>query len=120
MPYAIIADFPLGVYHGHTGRGQDDHLPSLARLHSAFVAAAGSGTKAIRGLDGVLRPCPAHSAALKWLETHPPDGLAVPIRRHTSSDAKAYRDLGLLKPKLAGTKRIGKLDQTTLALSGSV
>jgi CRISPR-associated protein Csb2 len=37
----------------------------------------------------------------------------------STSGAIAYRDLGLLKPKQAGTKRIGKRDHTVLAMGGT-
>ena len=73
-PVSITAHFPLGVYHGHAADGSPDPFPSPARLLSALVSAAHVGTAAPG--DGTAKP--QYSAALTWLEEHPPDGICLP------------------------------------------
>ena len=73
-PVSITAHFPLGVYHGHAADGSPDPFPSPARLLSALVSAAHVGTAAPG--DGTAKP--QYSAALRWLEEHPPDGICLP------------------------------------------
>lgn len=120
MSFAIVAEFPQGLYYGHIGEGQIDLLPSIDRVHSALLAAAGQGLRAVEGADGTLGPNPDDLAALEWLEENPPDGLALPSRSTNRSNARAYRDLGLLKPKLAGTRKVPKRDHRSVALAGSL
>ena len=74
-PVSITAHFPLGVYHGHAADGSPDPFPSPARLLSALVSAAHVGTAAPG--DGTAKP--QYSAALTWLEEHPPDGICLPV-----------------------------------------
>ncbi len=93
MPFAIVAEFPLGTYRGHRPDTSLDVVPSPARLHAALLAAAGQGTRAIAQGDG-LAPTSSDRAALEWLESNPPDALTCPpIRRHTDL-AIAYRAEG--------------------------
>lgn len=73
-PVGITARFPLGVYHGHASDGSPDPLPSPARLLSALVSAAHTGTTARS--DGEMDT--RVTAALEWLEQHPPSGIRVP------------------------------------------
>ena len=73
-PVSITAHFLLGVYHGHAADGSPDPVPSPARLLSALVSAAHVGTAAPG--DGTAKP--QYSAALRWLEEHPPDGICLP------------------------------------------
>ena len=73
-PVSITAYFPLGVYHGHAADGSPDPFPSPARLLSGLVSAAHVGTAAPG--DGTAKP--QYSAALTWLEEHPPDGICLP------------------------------------------
>ena len=73
-PVSITAHFLLGVYHGHAADGSPDPFPSPARLLSALVSAAHVGTAAPG--DGTAKP--QYSAALRWLEEHPPDGICLP------------------------------------------
>ena len=73
-PVGITARFPLGVYHGHASDGSPDPLPSPARLLSALVSAAHTGTTARS--DGEMDA--RVTAALEWLEQHPPSGIRVP------------------------------------------
>lgn len=73
-PVGITARFPLGVYHGHLPDGSPDFLPSPARLFSALVSAAHTGS--VAGSEGDLSSEIAD--ALTWLEKHPPNGIRVP------------------------------------------
>ncbi len=43
MPFAIVADLPLGTYHGAGRDGQPEPVPSVGRLHAALLCAAGFG-----------------------------------------------------------------------------
>jgi len=90
VPYAITADLPLGTYRAHTGDNTVDQVPSPARLLSALVCAAGQGPRAELA-GGELRPCEVDSAALRWLEVHPPDGMRVPATHVNISAGQAYR-----------------------------
>jgi len=120
MPYAIVAEFPGGAYMGSVDEGVQDRLPSLARLLSALLSAAGSGVRAVEADAGLLGPCSEDRAALSWLENHPPDGMAIPATATNGARATAYRDLGLLRPKSAGTKRVAKHDHANVALRDTV
>ena len=108
-PVAITARFPLGVYHGHGDDGAPDPWPSPARLFSALVSAARTGTTA------TPEGAPSHEAeaALTWLEEHPPSGLRMPptMAVHTARRARvAYRDTGVMEKKAPkkGTKPISE------------
>ncbi len=120
MPFAIVAEFPQGIYYGHVGEGQLDPLPSIDRVHSALLAAAGQGTRAVEGDNGGLHPSEDDLRALEWLENTPPDGLALPNRTVNRPDSRAYRDLGLLKPRLAGIRKVPKRDHNSVAIGGSL
>lgn len=119
MPLAIVADFPLGAYHGHVGEGEQDMWPSPARLHAAFLAAAGQGTSAVE-VDGSLSPSRAALEALSWLESHPPDGIALPLNHTNRASNTAYRDIGALRPRMTGTKKLPKRDNESVALGAPV
>lgn len=101
---AITARFPLGVYHGHGDDGAPDPWPSPARLFSALVSAACTGTTATPQGE------PSHGAlaALRWLEEHPPDGLRMPptMTVHTARRARlAYRQTGIVEKDQSTKKR---------------
>ncbi|MDR1768295.1 MAG: hypothetical protein LBR32_07705, partial [Propionibacteriaceae bacterium] len=64
MSFAIVAEFPLGLYRGRVGEGQLDHVPSLSRLHSALTSAAGGGLRAEEDSNGLLQPRGIDGAAL--------------------------------------------------------
>jgi CRISPR-associated protein Csb2 len=93
MPFAIIAELPLGTYRGARPDGGLDQIPSPARLHAALLNAAACGARAIHDGDR-LRPCPADAAALAWLERNPPDALTVPPVRVNDGVAVAFRAEG--------------------------
>lgn len=91
----ITARFPLGVYHGHLFDGSPDPLPSPARLFSALVNAAHTGTTA--GPDGDVAPDVAD--VLAWFEENPPDGLFLPAYEPLTDTRGrvAYRDHGTVE-----------------------
>ncbi len=90
MPFAIVAEFPLGTYRGHRPDGGLDPLPSPARLHAALLNAAGQGPRAeVSGDD--LQPRADDRAALTWLETHAPDAISAPSSVQDAGGAMAYR-----------------------------
>lgn len=103
MAFSIVASFPLGTYRAHIGNGQPDPLPSPARLHAALLAAAGQGPRAQADpVAGLLMPCPADDAALRWLEKHPPDGVRLPAAEQAADPGHVrYRVTGTL-PKAGG------------------
>lgn len=119
MPFAIIAELPLGTYRAGVGEGQLDRWPSPARLHAAFLSAAGQGVRAVE-VDGLLRPSEVDRKALEWLETNAPDGLALPTSHVNDVAGSVYRDIGLLGPKMRGTKRPSKRDHSSVAVAESV
>lgn len=101
---AITARFPLGVYHGHGDDGAPDPWPSPARLFSALVSAACTGTTATT--QGEL----SHGAlaALRWLEEHPPSGLRMPptMAVRTSHRTRvAYCDTGVVETNQSTKKK---------------
>ncbi len=122
MPFALIAEFPLGFYRAHTGEGELDLVPSPARVHSALLAAAGSGVRATLDPDtGLLMPSTEDEAALKWLEANAPDGIIVPEHRRPSRDHLRFRATGTL-PKEGGQwqldKKVGDDPEATVAIAG--
>lgn len=103
-PVAITARFPLGVYHGHGDDGAPDPWPSPARLFSALVSAACTGTTA------TPEGAPSHEAeaALRWLEEHPPSGLRIPptMAVRTSHRMRvAYCDTGVVETNQSTKKK---------------
>lgn len=93
MPFAIVAEFPLGTYRGHRPDGRVDLLPSPARLHAALLAAAGQGVRAdVAGVD--LSPSGPDRAALAWLEAHAPDAMTNPPSVANAGPVIAYRPEG--------------------------
>lgn len=119
MSFAIIADLPLGTYRAGFGEGQPDSWPSPARLHAALLSTAALGLHAV-DRDGHLHPSDAAIAALEWLESNPPDGLALPTSSSNRTATATYRDLGLLGPKRVGTRMLLKRDHDSVALGGSI
>jgi CRISPR-associated protein Csb2 len=62
MPFAIVADLPLGTYHGAGQDGQPEPMPSVARLHAALLCAAGFGPRALFRYTGTITPLSAGTA----------------------------------------------------------
>jgi CRISPR-associated protein Csb2 len=97
MPFAILADLPLGTYRGAGADGRPERIPSVARLHAALLCAAGFGPRASeRGTDE-LELDHTDEAALRWLEENPPDSVQLPGLLVNVGRVSAYRDDGTLK-----------------------
>lgn len=85
----VSVTFPQGSYSG-AEHGSPEELPSPARLHEAFVAAAAGGPWA--QVDGrVLSARDDHRVALQWLEEHEPQGILTPNVRLTVARVRRYR-----------------------------
>lgn len=85
----IRVAFPRGAYSGGE-LGAPEELPSPARLHAAFVAAAAGGPYAT--VEGrVLEAQEAHCGAVRWLEEHEPLGIIPPGTRSVAYRARRYR-----------------------------
>jgi len=106
MPFAIVAELPLGTYRGAAGDGRPERIPSLARLHSALLCAAGFGPRAVPGdRKDTLELSEADSLALQWIENNPPDQVHIPELQVNAGRVTAWRDDGTLeKPPVKGTK----------------
>lgn len=119
MSFTITAELPLGTYRGAGTDGRPEPLPSVARLHSALLCAAGFGPRAVTA-DGGQGPCEADEAALHWLEKHPPDGVVIPPLEVNRARVVAYRDDGTIKQaKGRGfTKKLPKAPDTAVAVAG--
>jgi CRISPR-associated protein Csb2 len=97
MPFAILADLPLGTYRGAGADGRPERIPSVARLHSALLCAAGFGPRAVEHGNDELELDDADGAALRWLEENPPDSVHLPELLINVGRVTAYRDDGTLK-----------------------
>lgn len=98
MPLLIEARYPLGSYLGSDLGGDPEPYPSPARLHAAFLNAAGRGTTA-EVTDAMTTPSPRAVVAVSWLEVHPPTAIEPPTmhwRPHPSPfiDARACETKG--------------------------
>lgn len=119
QPFSLRARFPLGTYTGHKPDGSSDLYPDVARLHSALIHAACTGTTAMPAPDReALAPTSSAMAALQWLEENPPTSLSLPeIKGQGGTDEFAYRKVSSINGNhLTEKRRIG--DGT--ALSGPV
>lgn len=119
MSFTITAELPLGTYRGASADGRPEPLPSVARLHSALLCAAGFGPRAVPAGD-TLAPCRADEAALRWLEEHPPDQVSVPRLEVNRGTAIAYRLDGTIKETkgTATIKKHAKAADTAVAVGG--
>jgi CRISPR-associated protein Csb2 len=120
MSFTITAELPLGTYRGAGADGHPEPLPSVARLHSALLCAAGFGPRAVLTQEDDLGPCDADEVALRWLEEHPPDGVVIPELNVNRGRAVAYRDDGTIKQtrNKGVTKKFPKAPDTAVAVSG--
>jgi CRISPR-associated protein Csb2 len=111
MPFAIVADLPLGTYRGAGADGRPERIPSVARLHSALLCAAGFGPRAVERDHDSLDVHDADEAALRWLEDNPPDSVHMPALEVNAGGAVAWRDDGTLEKAKSrpGALRIRKL-----------
>lgn len=94
MGLTISAQFVLGTYQGRSATGTPEPFPETDRLFAALVAAAGAGPHA-EWEGWRLRISPRHRDALRWLESNPPDRMAVADYRFNVPGATAYRVTGL-------------------------
>lgn len=85
----ITLTFPSGVYAG-ADMGVAEDLPSHARVHEAFVAAAAGGPWAT-AQERVLVACDEHRRALQWLEDNEPAGVQAPRTALANREARRYR-----------------------------
>lgn len=93
--FAVIAELPLGAYRARTPGGQLDPVPSPVRLHAALLCAAATGPRA-SGDGTALTPNDNDLETLRWLEEHPPDGVALPRTSEVRSTVYGYRREGTL------------------------
>lgn len=119
MSFTIIAELRLGTYRGARADGRPEPLPSVTRLHSALLCAAGFGPRAVATDEG-LSPCDADEVALRWLEEHPPDGVVIPPLTVNGGRVVAYRDDGTIKQARGrgSTKKLPKAPDTAVAVAG--
>lgn len=118
----ITATFPLGVYLGHGPDGQRSDFPDTARLHAALLNAAGQGSLAVEE-GGQLRPSPTAVEALRWLESHPPTGLAHPqmVPLEPRLRTLSWRVEGVLESKTSPVeRRVRKAQSDGVAVAGAL
>lgn len=121
MATALLARFPLGIYQAHRANGQPDPFPDIARLFSALVSAAGTGSTAQPAGDR-LGPSDASRRALQWFEANPPAELSLPTRSRPGRSVTSYRQEGTTE-KVQGVVKsriVGKDVGDTVALAGPV
>ncbi|GGK64875.1 type I-G CRISPR-associated protein Csb2 [Nocardia camponoti] len=118
MTFSIVASYPLSTFRGSRPDGTVDRVPSVARLHSALLAAAGFGPRAMETELG-WGPSEADEVALRWLEDNPPNAVTIPPLQVTIGDAIAYRDDGTIG-KTGKAKTIRKLgkQESVVAVDG--
>jgi CRISPR-associated protein Csb2 len=85
----VRVGFPRGAYSGGDF-GSAEELPSPARIHAAFVSAAGGGPGA-RADGRALVADASHETAVRWLEDNEPIGLLAPVARLTDYRVRRYR-----------------------------
>jgi CRISPR-associated protein Csb2 len=119
VPFSITAELLLGTYRGHSSDGGVERIPSVARLHSALLCAAGFGPRAEQHGTG-LAPSDADDSALRWLEENPPDAVSIPALRVNRGGALAYRDDGTFKRSkiAAAIKKFPKRADSSVAVHG--
>lgn len=120
MAYSIIARFPLGTYRGAAEDGQVEAFPSVSRLFSALLCAAGVGPRAVAN-GGELAPNKDDAHALRWLEENPPDSVYIPPLHVNRGRATAYRDDGTLRASKGRltVKKAQKYPDATVAIDES-
>lgn len=81
--------FPRGAYSGGE-LGAPEELPTPARVHAAFLAAAAGGPFA-RADGRVLVADERHRTAVRWLEDHEPLGIVAPATQLVGYYVQRYR-----------------------------
>jgi CRISPR-associated protein Csb2 len=117
VSFAIVADLPLGTYRGAGADGRPERVPSVARLHSALLCAAGFGPRATEHDPGTLDVQDADASALRWIEENPPDSVHIPALAINAGRAIAHRDDGTLHN--ATIKKLPKAPDTATAVEGT-
>lgn len=85
----IIVAFPQGLYSG-AEFGRAEELPSPARVHEAFTAAAAGGpTATVKGRVLVARD--DHRLAIEWLEDNEPVAIIPPRVKMARRHARRFR-----------------------------
>jgi CRISPR-associated protein Csb2 len=120
MPFAILADLPLGTYHGAGPDRQAEPIPSIARLHAALVCAAGSGPRAVSVDGDALDISEEDRAALGWMEEHPPDSIHIPALEINLAYGTAYRSDGTIRrsKSVASIRKLAKTAGGGAAVGG--
>jgi CRISPR-associated protein Csb2 len=120
MPFAIVADLPLGTYHGAGQDGRPERFPSVARLHAALLCAAGFGPRAVSTGPDIVDVREEDLAALRWLEENPPDGVRIPALHLNIAHSTVYRDDGTIyrKKAVASVKKLAKTPGGGTAVGG--
>src|SRR5262245_8771074 len=113
MAFTIMADLPLGTYHGSGQDGRPEPMPSVARLHSALLCAAGFGPRAVSTGADRLDAREEDLAALRWLEENPPDAVRIPALDVVVARPTAYRDDGTISREKGKAASIRKLAKTS-------
>ena len=119
MTFTITAELPLGTYRGAGADGRGEAVPSVSRLYSALLCAAGFGPRA-RSAGDVLTVADPDAEALRWLERNPPDEVHIPPLTVNAGRVTAYRDDGTLTGSKAalGTRKLAKVPDASVAVAG--
>lgn len=119
MAFSITAEMPLGTYRGRGADGRVDRIPSVSRLHSALLCAAGFGPRAQPRGDQ-LAPCAADDAALRWLEDNPPDSVTIPPLQVNVGRVTVWRDDGTLEGRSSAMsiRKLPKRPDSSVAVAG--
>ncbi|WP_295692275.1 type I-U CRISPR-associated protein Csb2 [Lapillicoccus sp.] len=119
MPFTITAELPLGTYRGAQADGRVERVPSVARLYSALLCAAGFGPRALSTGETTV-PCPADEEALRWIEQTPPDRVRIPALEVNAGRTTAYRADGTIKKTTTSMsiKKLAKAPDVSVAVDG--
>lgn len=112
----LTAEYPLGTFAGRGQSGELEEFPTPDRLLAALLAAAGSGTRAVKEA-GLLMPSQSDLDLLEWFEVHPPDRMTVPrtLLPQLDGQVTAYRKQGTLaKGKYAPPRSAIALERVAL------
>ena len=93
MAFMISARFRLGFYQGHWDEySNPDRYPSVCRLQSALIAAAGSIAAEGGVWDLSAESNKGLKDALEWLEENPPDAILIPSYKVNRVNSINYRN----------------------------
>lgn len=118
MPRLAITARPLlGGLQGHRGSGEQDLTPDPARLFSALVHAAGTGSSAVEQ-NGNLTLSSESEEALAWLENHPPTAIRIPNSACEPAGTVAFREEGVFENNKGASRKVGKSRGDFVAFDG--